>query len=92
MIRAIRTLLTTKDEPTALKPISSSPDHSDSKSIFAFNSKSSKPSKQSERPPIPNSVEIAIEEVDVLDEEFDFETFHKNINQQKVKTAQVCRC
>ena len=33
--------------------------------------------------------ENAIDEDEVMKEEFDFESFHKNINQQKAKTAKV---
>ena len=34
-------------------------------------------------------VENPIDEDTVMNKEFDFESFHKNINQQKAKTAKV---
>ena len=34
-------------------------------------------------------VENPIDEDKVMNKEFDFESFHKNINQQKAKTAKV---
>ena len=61
--------------------------HSDSRSFFYLSAKSS---RQPSRAPRANSIEnVIVEEVCDTEQEFDFETFHKNINQQKAKSVKV---
>ena len=92
MLKALKTLINSPSEQDnhlgymETSP-AISPKHSDSRSIFALSSKSArKPS----RTPRANSIEnVLVEEVGETKQEFDFETFHKNINQQKAKSVKV---
>ena len=80
MLKALKTLINIPaDEENLQIPQSCSPTHS---SIFSYGAKSSKQTDKIQKV-IP--VENSIDEDEVLKNDFDFETFHKNINQQKAK-------
>ena len=91
MLKALKTLINNPtDEDNHLGYIQTSPGispkHSDTRSFFSLSSKSS---RQPSRTPRANSIENVLEEVGDTEQEFDFETFHKNINQQKAKSVKV---
>ena len=84
MLKALKTLINNPVDQENLKtsPICS-PVHSN---IFSYSAKSS---KQTDKIQMVSPVENPIDEDTVMNKEFDFESFHKNINQQKAKTAKV---
>ena len=61
-----------------------SPSYSDSKSFISLSTEESRPCKQA-----PNQDENDQSGVKDAEDKFDFETFHKNMNKQKAKSAQV---
>ena len=91
MLKALKTIINSNDQDNHLgymeKSPAISPNHSDSRSFFSLSTKSS---RQPSRTPRANSIEnVLVEEVGDTEQEFDFETFHKNINQQKAKSVKV---
>ena len=84
MLKALKTLINSPaDEENLLRPQNCSSTHSN---IFSYGAKSSKQLDKIQKV-IP--VENSIDEVEVVKNDFDFETFRKNIIQQKAKTAKV---
>ena len=84
MLKALKTLINNPDDKENLQTSSiCSPTHSN---IFSYSAKSA---KQTDKIQMVSPVENAIDKDEVLKKEFDFESFHKNINQQKAKTAKV---
>ena len=90
MLKALKTFINNPNEDdryltTMDTSVSPSPSFSDSKSFFSMSSAASKPPKKVAADPV-ESVHMEVEDTV---EEFDFESFHKNMKNQKAKSVQV---